>query len=189
MSQSRGRRRESSEADQIASFYSYPVYSSMANDCRRPRAAAERQEDFSPQGRGAGHGTSLAAGTGGETTLIRRSAVRESSILRKIRRASTRGRQAAASCRSVLTGPTEDARQGHRLQEPQRGTGSNASEVIMGPDGSRDAEAQNQSICDRAGEGRGCTDVALASPDSAPSRQEADDVGGEFRRGRRRKAA
>lgn len=171
---------------QIASFYADPVYALDGQRIvvvRGPRA--ERQEDFSPQGRG-GQAMELVwlpAG-GGETTLITpfRGQGRPHFAKDPGRIYAWEGSRGLVSFRFDGTDRKTHVKvTGYK--NPNAEQASNASEVIMGPDGEHAiAEAQHHVyLLTVPVKGGDAPTVALASPDSASVPvKKLTTVGGEF---------
>jgi len=171
---------------QIASFYSDPVYSPDGQRIvvvRGPRA--ERQEDFSPQGRG-GQAMELVwlPADGGETTLISpfRGPGRPHFAKDANRIYVWEGSRGLSSFRWDGTDRKTHVKvTGYK--NPNAEQASNATEVVMGPDGEQAiAEAQRHvyllTVPVKGGE---APTVALANPANAavPVRK-LTTVGGEF---------
>ena len=171
---------------QIASFYSDPVYSLDGQRIvvvRGPRE--ERQEDFSPQGRG-GQAMELVwlpAG-GGDTALISpfRAQGRPHFAKDPGRIYAWEGSRGLVSFRFDGTDRKTHVKvTGYKNPNAEQAT--NASEVIMGPDGEQAiAEAQHHVyLLTVPVKGGDAPTVALASPDSASVPvKKLTTVGGEF---------
>jgi Tol biopolymer transport system component len=171
---------------QVSSFYSDPVYSPDGQRIvvvRGPRR--ERQEDFSPQGRG-GQALELVwlPAAGGDTTLISpyRAQGRPHFAKDPARIYAWEGTRGLVSFRFDGTDRKTHVKvTGYKAPNAEQAT--NAGEVIMGPDGETAiGEAQNHvyllTVPVKGGE---APTVALANPDSAavPVKR-LTTVGGEF---------
>jgi Tol biopolymer transport system component len=177
---------EPEKVTQIPSFYSYPVYSPDGQRIvvvRGPRE--ERQEDFSPTGRG-GQALELVwlpAG-GGEATLITpfRGDGRPHFAKDPSRIYAWEGSRGLVSFRFDGTDRKTHVKvTGYKA--PTAEQASNASEVIMGPDGEHAiAEAERHIyLLTVPMKGGDAPTVALGSPDSAAVPvKKLTTVGGEF---------